>query len=323
MYSFKSIDNRYPLFDEPATFSAILQNYQYSHTSDEYAILGYNQNEVDEGMIEMLGSVDGKLEEPIKIPQYDAGYVLSHIDLKFSPFGKFMNTIFKPSQAYIMFKFSDDTFSKEFRFIPGASIDGVFVSQYVDNIHDLESIFSGKITPDIAEMIIWVDNPVHYENIIDVKFSGIPAQVSRQESSVNKIPDWNSLKLIQGGSMTIDFVGNKLFSQEGDAINVSEMKRRFIGINGWAVDGIAQDGTVKTFLVFYDGDKEIVLPTHKMLRPDVSKFFGVDSYQYGGWSTAIDMEEFERECYRLSLRIESSNGQNYFEEDGGKSICFS
>ncbi len=323
MYSFKSIDHRYPLFDEPATFSAILQNYQYSHTSNEYAILGYNQNKVDEGIVEMLGSVDGKREEPIKIPQYDAGYVFAHIDLKFSPFGKFMNIIFKPSQAHIMFKFSDDTFSKEFRFIPGASIDGVFVSQYVENIHDLESIFSGKITPNIDEMIIWVDNPAHYENIIDVKFSGIPAQVSIQESSINKVPDWSSLELIQGGSLSIDFVGNKLFSQEGDAINVSDMKRRFIGINGWAVDGLSQDGTVKTFLVFRDGGEEIVMPTHKVHRPDVSKFFGIDSYQYGGWSTALDSENFENECYRLSLRIERINGQEYFEEDSGKSVCFS
>ena len=29
----------------------------------------------------------------------------------------------------------------------------------------------------------------------------------------------------------------------------------------------------------------------------------VDSYQYSGWSTAINTNEFENKCYELSLRI--------------------
>jgi len=57
-------------------------------------------------------------------------------------------------------------------------------------------------------------------------------------------------------------------------------------------------------------------------RPDVSKFFGVDSYQYGGWETAIDIKQFEDECYTLSLRIPRENGQEYFELSEGRSICF-
>lgn len=321
LYAYKSIDNRYPLFDEPLTFATILKNYQYTHTSNDHVLLSRSPRQ-DIGEKEDLGTVVVDIGKPIKIPKYDKGYVFAQVDLEFSTLGKVLIAMYKPSQAHVMFKFSDSTYSKEFRFIPGVSSGGVFVSQYVDNIHDLESIFSGKITPNIDKIIVWVDNPADYEKSIQVKFVGVPAQVSIQESSENMIPDWNSLKLMQGGSMSIDFVGNKLYSQEGNVINVSKTRQQFIGINGWAVDDLSQDGTVKTFLVVHGKDKEIVLPTHKVLRPDVSKFFGVDSYQYGGWSTALDIEEFEHGCYTLSLRIPRSTAQEYFELNGEKSICF-
>jgi hypothetical protein len=345
LYSYKSIDGRYPLYDEPATFAAILENYQYIHTSNgsallssgplvtnggieayldpsyAYALLSHSPRQ-DIGENESLGTAEVDIGKPIKIPKYDKGYVFANIDLRFSSIGKFMNAIYKPSQAHIIFKFSDSTHSKEFRFIPGSSNDGVFVSQYVDNIHDLESIFSGKLAPNIDEIIVLVDNPADYEKNIQVNFVGVPASVSIQESGENKIPDWGSLKLIQGGSMSIDFVGNKLYSQEKNVLNINKAEQQFIPINGWAVDGLSRDGTVKTFLVFHGGGREIVLPTHKVLRPDVAKFFGVTSYQYSGWSTALDTEEFENGCYTLSLRIPTSTGQEYFEVNGSKPICF-
>lgn len=321
LYTYKPIDNRYPLFDEPLAFKEILENYQYTNTSNGYILLSHNSkhnNKVEED----LGTTEAEIGTPIKVPKYDKGYVFADIDLEFSPLGKILTTIYKPSQAHIIFKFSDSTYSKEFRFIPGISNDGVFVSQYVDNIHDLESIFSGKITQNIDQIIIWVDDPTHYEKNIHVKFVGMPSQISVQESKKIKIPDWSSLKLVQGGSMSIDFIGDKPYSQEGNVINVNNMRTPFVDISGWAVDGISQDGTVKTFLVLHNGTKEIVLPTHKVFRPDVSKFFGIKSYQYSGWSTAFDTEEFGHGCYSLSLRIERTNGQEYFNMNGSKSICF-
>jgi hypothetical protein len=321
LYSYKSIDNRYPLYDEPATFQALLENYQYVNTSNNFVLLEYNPRQ-DIKEKEDLGTLKTEIGNSIKIPKYDKGYVFANIDLKFSTLGKFLHTVYKPSQAHIIFKFSDSTYSKEFRFIPGASIDGVFVSQYVDSIHDIKSIFSGKIVPNIDEIVIWVDDPTHYEKNIDVKFVGIPTKITVQKDNENKIPDWTSLKLIHGGSRSVDFVDNKLFSQEDEIISINDSTRRLIGINGWAVDELSQDGTVKTFLVLRGEGKERILPTHKVFRPDVSKFFGIDSYQYSGWSTALDRKEFENGCYALSLRIPRENGQEYFEINEDKSICF-
>lgn len=322
LYSYKSIDGRYPLYDEPVTFEAILENYQYVNMTNDFALLSHNPRQ-DIGKKVDLGTVEAKIEKPIKIPKYNSGYVFANIDLEFNSHGKIMNIIYKPSMAHIIFKFSDSTYSQEFRLIPGTSNDGIFVSQYVDSIYDIKSIFSGKITPNIDEMTISVDNPADYESKIQVKFVGVPAQISIQESKENENPDWGSLRLVkEGGSMYIDTLGNKPFSQQDNVININKFGKQLVGISGWAVDGLSRDGTVNTFLVFHDGEKEITLPTHKGFRPDVAKFFGVDSYQYGGWSTALDTEEFGHGCYTLSLRIERTNGQEYFEMDSGKTFCF-
>jgi hypothetical protein len=322
LYAYKSTDYRYPLFDEPLTFQALLQNYEYVHTSGEFMLLAHNSKPHTWKVEQDLGIVKGELGKPIKIPKYVSGYEFADIDLKFSSLGKLMNTVYKPSLASIMFKFSDNTYSQEFRFIPGASVDGVFVSQYVGNVHDLQSIFLGKITPDIDEIIISADEPTHYENTIQVKFVGIPTQIFIQVNNDTKMPEWRSLKLIQGGMMAIDTIGNTQYAKQGNIINVSNDFGEFVPIRGWAVDNLAKDGTVKTFLVFQDENKQIILPTKKETRPDLVDVYGINSYVDGGWGTVLDTKEFGHECYTLSLYVTRSNNQEYFKIDGGRSICF-
>lgn len=322
LYSYKSIDGRYPLYDEPLAFAAILKNYQYVNTSGEYALLSLNAKHSNWEVEEDLGTIEGKLGEPIQIPRYDKGYVFAHVDLKFNYAGKIMNTVYKPSQAYIRFQMTDSSYSNEFRLIHGTANDGLFVSQYVGSINEFTSLLSGNVTQDIDKIIIYADDPLHFEDKIKVKFVGIPAQVILQTSDKIGIPNWNVMKLIQGGSMNIDMVDYKLYANEGSNINIKKEMGRYIDIRGWAVDDITRDGKVKTFLVLQNEDSEIILSTHKILRPDVSKFFSVDGYEYGGWETVIDTHEFEHECYALSLRIPRENGQEYFEISGEKSICF-
>jgi len=117
--------------------------------------------------------------------------------LEFSPLGKVLNTIYKPSQAHIIFKFTDSTYSGEYRFIHGATSDGVFVSQYVDGINEFSTILSGNLTPDIDEIIINVGDPSHYEKNFQTKFVGIPAQISIQKSDENiVVPDWRPIKIV-------------------------------------------------------------------------------------------------------------------------------
>lgn len=181
LYSFRSIDGRYPLFDEPATFAAILNNYSFVNKSGEFLILSYNPKEKTTIIEQDLGTIEMELGQPIKIPEYNDGYVFGQIQLEYSSFGRLMKFFYKPAFAHIRFQFSDSLNSKSYRFIPGNSMNGVFLSQYVENVDDLASIFSGNITHNIDEIVIDVDNPDHYRKFIQVKFKGVPANVSIQK----------------------------------------------------------------------------------------------------------------------------------------------
>lgn len=172
LYSFKSIDERYPLFDEPSTFASILNNYTLVGRSGEFLLLSYKPEKNLQLIEEKLGSVMVEPGQPIKIPQYKSGSVFGHIELKYSTFGKIMKTFYKPALAHIRFKFSNSTYSRDYRFIPGVSMNGVFLSRYVGNLEDLESVFSGNMSHNIEEIIISVDNPIYYDKQINVNFIG-------------------------------------------------------------------------------------------------------------------------------------------------------
>ena len=136
-------------------------------------------------------------------------------------------------------------------------------------------------------------------------------------------PDWNSLKRMEGGIMVIDIVDNKLYSNEVDKVYVDKNINQYVGITGWAVDSLTKDGSINKYLVLENGDEMIVISTEKRLRPDVAKYFGVSSYKKSGWSATLRPKEFKNQCYNISLRILRANGEEYYELDGEKPICFS
>jgi len=322
LYSYKSIDGRYPIFDEPHTFANILHNYTFVNKSGEFILLALNTNQSTSRLEEDLGTLTVELGQPIEIPKYDSGYVFGHIELEYSTFGKLMKFIYKPAFAHIRFKFYDSMYSNDYRFIPGTSKNGVFLSQYIGTLDDLASVFSGSITQDITEIIIDVDNPIYYKKYIRVDFVGIPFNISIQNIS-NPMPEWQVLKHREGGIMAIDMVDNRLYSNEDKIVKIDKKANQYIEFTGWAADDLSKDGTVKTYLVLKSEGDEIIVPTRKTYRPDVVDYFGVESYKNSGWTTAVQTRDFKDECYNISLRILRTNGEEYFELSGDKPICFS
>lgn len=178
LYAYKSIDGRYPLFDEPATFRTILCNYTYVNKSGGFLLLTHNPKAGNCGFEENRGTIKSEIGQAIPIPEYEEGYVFGYIELDYSFVGKIMKIIYKPSPVYIQFKFKGDRYSQKFRFIPDTAKNGVFLSQYVGNLDDLAPIFQGQIMNDIEGIVIVTDKPSHYSKHVKVKFVSVPANVS-------------------------------------------------------------------------------------------------------------------------------------------------
>jgi len=320
VYAYKTIDYRYALFDEPLAFQSMLRNYQYIHTSGEFALLEKNFNKHPWQEIE-LKTTESKIGKIIDVPEYKDGYLFVKIDLQPNTFGKIMSTAYKPSIAHITFKLGDGTYSPEFRFIASTANDGVFVSQYISNLNDFTGLWSEGITQNIKGFLITVDDPSQYEKEIKIKFIGVPANVFIQQASPIELPNWDSLNLISGGLATIDHIGNKQYEQENNILNIPYNAGEFFQISGWAVDNISKDGNVKTFIIFQNKDNEIVFPTQKVDRQDLVNALGEINYQSGGWRTTISMDELKKECYEIMLKIPRIDNFEYFEINGNKTVC--
>jgi hypothetical protein len=320
VYSHKTIDNRYPLFDEPLAFQAILKNYQYVHTSGEFALLEKNFNQHSWQKIE-LSTIKSEVGKIMNVPEYKEGYVFAEIELEPNMFGKIMSIAYKPTLANITFKLGDGTFSPTFRLIANTANDGVFISQYVSNLKDLTSLWSGNMIQNIDGLLITIDDPIQYEKEITVRFVGVPIDIIVKEPNLIKIPDWNNLELISGGIGTIDHIGDKKYSEEGDTIYISSDKKELLQITGWAVDNISKNGNIKTFLVFQNNHDEVEFPTKKIDRKDLVSVLGSKDYLSGGWTTMINSDELKEECYEIVLKIPRTNDQEFFEIKSDKMIC--
>jgi hypothetical protein len=171
LYSYNSIDGRYPLFDDPETLRTVLCNYEYLGTNGEFVILEHKSRDLVSNSTRELGAVNGKIGEVIQVPQVSDGYVFGYVDLDYSTLGRLMKIVYKPSAAYIQFKFKDGSQSPKFRLIPDIARNGILVSQYVSDASDLSQIFQGEIAENVEGVILSVDNPTHYNQDIKVRFS--------------------------------------------------------------------------------------------------------------------------------------------------------
>jgi len=169
LYSYGSIDGRYPLFDEPKTFRTILETYSYAGRSGAFILLKRTQNPSKTSEI-VLGCVTATMGRPAVIPAYN-GPVYGNFLVKYSLWGNLLKVIYKPAPVYIRFELKDGKISPRYRFIPETASDGLLLSKYVSNTEALESVFQRQYTNDIEKIIIETDHPLDYQDEIQIQFS--------------------------------------------------------------------------------------------------------------------------------------------------------
>jgi hypothetical protein len=180
LFSYKSIDRRYPLFDEPGTFSAILHNYTYVNQSGEFILI---TRITKPGPVQevFLGSAVSYLGKPVIIPEYP-GEIFGNISVTYSPMGAVLTTIYKPEPVYIRFILKNGVITERYRFIPDVAKNGLFLSQFVGDSDTLGWLFQGNLMNNIGSIIIETDHPEYYSGQYRVNFTGISHPMKYQNS---------------------------------------------------------------------------------------------------------------------------------------------
>jgi hypothetical protein len=164
LYRAESIDDRYPLFDEPLTLLALACNYESTGFDGVYMILHRVGNHC--GSPQAIQTFESTFGATIQIPSNESGFTLAEVRLQYSLIGSLRSLLYKPIPAYIELRFSDGA-GGVFRFLPENAGDGLMVSAIPS------SLFGGEIR-QIHAFRLLTDVVYGFDPNISVTFVRIP-----------------------------------------------------------------------------------------------------------------------------------------------------
>jgi hypothetical protein len=170
LFTYNSLDGRYPLFDEPRTFETILHRYTYVDESGGFILLSRSPEPRGGAGLD-LGSKTGQIGTPVSLPEYP-GEIFGEIDIRYSPPGKIVSLLYKPDPVFIRFKLKSGQTTQRYRIIPGLVKNPVFLSQFVGDTGTLSWIFRGNLVNDVESVTIETDNPGIYVPEYTIRFTG-------------------------------------------------------------------------------------------------------------------------------------------------------
>jgi len=142
IYTFASIDGRYPIFDEPATFRAILTCYKTQYPGNIYTVLNRSQC-VKQKLTTVVGVTRNLFNKWVAVPEHSS-YV--NVGVHTTVMGHLMNILYKPNQVHILFRLSDGSIKGPYRFIYPLGDDGLFVKFFINGQQDANRLFAKNAT---------------------------------------------------------------------------------------------------------------------------------------------------------------------------------
>ncbi|MGA7538718.1 MAG: hypothetical protein WBW93_08115 [Steroidobacteraceae bacterium] len=142
IYSYEAADRRYPPFDEPATFRAILSCYRMEYSGSPYAVLSH----VTCASSETLAAGKpgkGALGDWIAVPR---GAIYAAIGVHTNVIGTVANTLFKAHYLRISFRLENGGGVGPYRFVYPVAEDGLFVRYFIGSQSQAALLFSGNVS---------------------------------------------------------------------------------------------------------------------------------------------------------------------------------
>ena len=140
IYSFKSIDGRYPVFDEPATFRAMLTCYHTAYAGWRYSVL--KRNRCTKPKLLRIGAmVKQRFGAWINVPS-NADYM--DVDIHTDVIGRLADIFYKPNEVHITFRLADGSIKGPFRFVYRVGSDGLFVKYFVNDQLEASRLFAAN-----------------------------------------------------------------------------------------------------------------------------------------------------------------------------------
>ena len=140
LYGYGALGYRYPPFNEPATFRAMLTCYRTQYTGPSYAVLSHVACTPPQ-MHPADDPEEGSLGSWIRVP-LRASYV--DIDLHTTVIGDLSNILYKAPHVWVFLGFSDGQAAGPYQLIYPVAKDGLFIRYFIGSQSDANLLFSGN-----------------------------------------------------------------------------------------------------------------------------------------------------------------------------------
>lgn len=169
LFKYLSIDQRYPLFDEPLTKIKLLENYRTEKVLREFVLMKKADKAVP-FTEKVLSEGEFAAGEYIEIPKTVPGnLVVAEFEPEFNWLGRIANFFFKPNETYI--RFADEKGeSRKYKTMRGSFPNGVIVNRRVESNEDWLKFLDGKSDELIENKAFKVLAPLTFKQKIKVKF---------------------------------------------------------------------------------------------------------------------------------------------------------
>ena len=160
VYSDVGFDQRYPLFDEPAAFRALLQHYRPTGSGTSAFLVLSKVPAGDFGGPQGAilrdspasgdGAACGPLGAALPVPELPGRYTFASVSVSYSLVGTALNALYRPGELLIRFgvEGTKEGWTPSYTLDPSTAGDGLFVSGYIADQSDLVDALGGDCPPD-------------------------------------------------------------------------------------------------------------------------------------------------------------------------------
>jgi hypothetical protein len=178
LWSSRSIDGKYPPFDEPKVLRILLDRYQFSskESTNRFALLLVDPQRNERTWVAISGVEQHHFFEPIIIPNSEKDHIFMSVQIYPNLLGRLLNFIYKaPYPIMIIRTRNGGTLTH--RFIPALGPDGFYVSKYIADAEDFRLVIQEEFASDI-ESIEFVGSKWFYSQTILIQFHAVPFRMN-------------------------------------------------------------------------------------------------------------------------------------------------
>jgi hypothetical protein len=166
----KTIDGRYPLFDEPETYRVLFARYRVLERISDLIVLE-RRPDAPLPTERQLSKVTGPLGEWIAVPPHGDQRLFGRVEVDYSLLGLALHVLHRPPELHIRIRYGGGEVSPSYRFVAAVAPDGLELSGYAPDSASVEQLMAGQFDQPLEAIQIVADWPVEaYEQQVVVTY---------------------------------------------------------------------------------------------------------------------------------------------------------